>query len=225
MRLRVVVATLAVATVALVARVTPAFADYQSHPLYQIAISANCNNPSVCGADQLGGFWGWAVFNTDGTADAEFTGCGHLQHGGGPGTAGAGHIHVDVEHWFIGKNGNFWTEDETDTSVGRGGSSTTFTAAPQDTDVPAKAGHYNTAEVLGFTAPGVSFQLQVVLIPQNGKFSSAGSSSSSSVAAVGTGGSATSSGAAFGATQAARGLVLTRFGWIRLSNMGHRLVV
>jgi hypothetical protein len=34
----------------------PQAGAYGSAALWQIGISANCNNPTVCGADQLGGF-------------------------------------------------------------------------------------------------------------------------------------------------------------------------
>ena len=48
----------------------------------------------------LGGFWGWVEFDrfADGsiTGDGEFAGCGHSVGGGGPGSAGAGHIRIDV---------------------------------------------------------------------------------------------------------------------------------
>ncbi len=56
---------------------------YGSAAQWQIGISGNCNNPSVCGADQLGGFWGWAEFDNDNTAHAEITGCDHLLRGSG----------------------------------------------------------------------------------------------------------------------------------------------
>jgi predicted outer membrane repeat protein len=170
MRLKVALVSLVVPTIVLLGGfvgISPALADYSAHPVFQVAISANCNNPSVCGADQLGGFWGWAAFNIDRSADGEFTGCGHLQRAGGPGTAGAGHTSIDAQ-WFIGKNGDFFTRNETDTSVGRGGTSSTFTARAQDTMIPSRPGHFNTLDVMGFTAPGVSFQLQVVLIPHWG---------------------------------------------------------
>ena len=36
---------------------------------------------------------------------------------------------------------------------------------PSDTGIPAMAGHFSTDDVLGFHAPGVSFQVQVVQIP------------------------------------------------------------
>lgn len=86
----------------------PAGAAYGPLAEYQVAISANCNNVSICGADGLGGFWGWAVFNTDGTADAELTGCGHLQGGGG---GGASHMSVDAVAWNI-QNGTVWTSQD-----------------------------------------------------------------------------------------------------------------
>lgn len=207
MRLKVALVSLVVPTIVLLggfAGVGPALADYSAHPVFQVAISANCNNPSVCGADQLGGFWGWAAFNIDRSADGEFTGCGHLQRAGGPGTAGAGHTSIDAQ-WFIGKNGDFFTRNETDTSVGRGGTSSTFTARAQDTMIPSKPGHFNTLEVMGFTAPGVSFQLQVVLIPHWGSlfFGTGGNGTNGSAsAATGPGGSV--AGTAFGSASSLR---------------------
>jgi hypothetical protein len=39
-------------------------------------------------------------------------------------------------------------------------------SSPADTGIPAAPGHYSTNEILGFQAPpGVSFQIQVVKIP------------------------------------------------------------
>ena len=142
-----------------------ASAEYGPLAEYQVAISFNCNNPDFCGA-QLGGFWGWVVFNTDGTADAELTGCGHLQGGPGGGGGGASHFHADAEQWFVGGNGNFWVVDETDTFTGHGPPVTTTTPGPQDTGIPSEPGHYSTSELLGFTPPpGVAFQVQVTEIP------------------------------------------------------------
>ena len=149
------------ACLGVVGPVTAASADYGPTAQYQIAFSFNCNNPGFCGADQLGGFWGWAVFNTDGTADAELTGCGHIKGFGG----GAQHFDADVDGWFIGPNGDFFTVNETDTFVGRT-TGTQFLPGPNDTGIPAAPGHYSTSELLGFTPPpGVAFQVQVVKIP------------------------------------------------------------
>jgi len=145
-------------------------ADYGPLALYQTTFSFNCDNPSFCGADGLGGFWGWAVFNTDGSADAQLTGCGHLQGGPG-GTAGAGHFSADVPAggWFIGPNGDFWIRSEVDTFVGHGAPVTMtdpFPPYPSDTGIPAAPGHYHTSDLLGFQPPpGVSFNVQVVKIP------------------------------------------------------------
>jgi hypothetical protein len=149
-RLRFLIATLAVAAgLAAVLGVTtaPAGAAYGPLAEYQVAISANCNNVSICGADGLGGFWGWAVFNTNGTADAELTGCGHLQGGGG---GGASHMSVDASAWKI-QNGTFWTSQD----------GVTY----HDTGIPAAPGHYSTMDLFGMTAPGVSFMYQVTKIP------------------------------------------------------------
>src|SRR5215470_18367387 len=52
------------------------------HDMWQAGISGNCNNPSFCGADGLGGFCGWVEFDrfADGTitGDAQFTDCHHF---------------------------------------------------------------------------------------------------------------------------------------------------
>ena len=147
--------------------------------VWQIGLSSNCDNPAVCGADQLGGFWGWVVFTQDPVtgatdADAQLTGCGHLVRGGGPGTAGAGHFAAEGE-WTIapGSAGpqTFFLTGGTQTFTGHGApvtvpltnddGSLTTPDNPLDTGIPATPGHHSTQELLGFTAPGVSFQLQV----------------------------------------------------------------
>jgi len=125
---------------------------------YQLMFSSNCNNPSICG-DELGGFWGWAVLYSDGTGDAELTGCQHLTHGGGPGTAGAVHFHDDFTY-DLSNTTEFVTISETQTFVGR--QRFTITVPGEDTGIPLIPGHYGTADLFGFTAPGVSFQIQVV---------------------------------------------------------------
>src|SRR6266516_4575806 len=112
-RRRIVGATLSLAAsttlvLAMSLASAPAAHAYGKAALYQIAISSNCNNPSICGSE-LGGFWGLAEFDSDNTADAEFAGCGHLQ--GGPGSrggGGAGHMSIEVDGWYIGSNGDFW---------------------------------------------------------------------------------------------------------------------
>jgi hypothetical protein len=161
-RLRLLLAlAAAVATVITFGAVAgTASADYGPLALYQVTLSFNCNNPTVCGPD-LGGFWGWAVFNSDGTVDAELTGCGHSIGGG---FAGASHFHADGEDWFI-QDGTFWISSEVDTYVGRDAHTEVITT-PQDTGIPASPGHYSTSDVLGFKAPpGMAIQIQVAKIP------------------------------------------------------------
>ena len=158
---RLLVAALAAAAAVACLGATTARADYGPLAEYQVTLSMNCNNPSFCGADNLGGFWGWAVFNTDGTADAQLTGCGHLQGGGG---GGASHFSADAS-WFI-QGGTFWTFNETDTFVGHGTPTTSFTPDPQDSGIPAAPGHYNATDLFGFKPPpGVVFNIQVTKIP------------------------------------------------------------
>jgi hypothetical protein len=95
------VAVAAVATAAIFAVAAPAQAssDY-SHAQYQVTFSLNCNgsptNPPGCSQMfGLGGIWGWIALTPDGGANAQVTECGHTGPGGGPGSAGAGHIAFD----------------------------------------------------------------------------------------------------------------------------------
>jgi hypothetical protein len=144
---------------------------YASGTVFHAAVSMSCDNPSFCGSQNLGGFWGSAQFNSDGTGSAQLIGCSHLQ-GGGP-AAGAQHFSADVADlngqpgWFVGPNGDIWVTNTTETFTGRSGGPpvTAFDAFPpypSDTGFPAAPGHYNTTELLGFTPPpGVSFQIQV----------------------------------------------------------------
>jgi len=169
-----------------IATAASASADYGhagTQNVWQIGISFNCNNLSFCGADGTGGFWGWVQFNQDPvtgatSADAELTGCGHTIGGGG---AGAGHTSIDVTGWFIapGSAGpdTFWATGGTQTSTGHGtkvtgpltndDNSVVTPQNPNDTGIPADPGHYNTAEILGFspTPPGVAMQIQVAYKP------------------------------------------------------------
>jgi hypothetical protein len=150
--------------------------------VWQVGLSENCNNPSLCGAD-LGGFWGWLVFTQDPAtgetdADAELTGCSHMVRAGGPGLAGALHFSAEGE-WVIaaGSAGDqtFFLTGGTQTITGHGqpvtvpltndDGSLTTPDNPLDTGISAAPGHYSTAELLGFTEPGVAFQVQVAYKP------------------------------------------------------------
>ena len=116
----------------------------------------------------LGGFWGWVEFDSGGQGDATLTGCGHLVASGGPG-AGADHFNVEITGWTIepGTAGplTFFITDGTMTFTGNTGGRpvTVPILSPIDTGIRAVAGHYNTAQILGFNPPpGVAFQIQVV---------------------------------------------------------------
>ncbi len=131
-----------------------------SRAVYQVEFSLNCNNPSLCGSN-LGGFWAWGALYSDGTFDAELTGCDHSISGA---PAGAQHMSADG-HWAI-ENGMLVITQETDTFTGT--MNGTVVESPDVPNVigPAKPGHYSTQDILGFpTLPGVSAQLQVVLVP------------------------------------------------------------
>lgn len=171
MRPRILLA-LPIALAALVPgfRTTPAaHADY-GRAIYQIAISQNCNNPTLCAAQGgTGGFWGWIAVNNDGTIDAELTGCGHTVGGGGPGTAGAGHTSIDGTWTYgpgpLGPGTELYATSETDVSMGRFPGSVTIPSEYADTGIPLVPGHYSTTQILGFSAPGIHFMIQVTYIP------------------------------------------------------------
>src|SRR6266568_7806306 len=99
------VAGLAAAAVLAVGLASPAsaYGGGASHDTWQVGISGNCNNLSFCGADGLGGFWGWVEFDRFAdrsiTGDAQLTHCGHFLGGGG---GGAGHSDVDITAAHIG---------------------------------------------------------------------------------------------------------------------------
>jgi hypothetical protein len=172
-RLRVLVASigLSLALAGVLAAPVGAYGGGADHDMWQVGISFNCNNPDICGP-ALGGFWGWAEFDrsADGLTtwgDAELTGCSHMVGGGGPGTAGAGHFSAEIESWTIapGSAGpmTFFASGEM-TTVGHG-TKVTSDFVNMDTGVPAQPGHYSTADVLGFKAPGVAVQIQVAFRP------------------------------------------------------------
>ena len=133
-------------------------ADYGPLAVYQLEFSFNCNTPSFCGPD-LGGFWGWGVLNSDGSVDAELTGCSHGTFNG------ATHFHVDGQGWSVSPDtGTFVIASETDTYVGR--FAHVETGTNEDTGIPGAPGHYSTSELFGSPAPpGVAFQIEVVKIP------------------------------------------------------------
>ena len=167
-RIRAVSTFAAAGTLLVIGGTLPAAADYgNSHgnvQLYQLTVSANCNNPSICG-NELGGFWAWAVFNQDGTFDAEFTGCGHLANDHGPGLQGAQHFHVEG-HYIVTDFGlGPWIVvlDEVRTASGGSlGTGTVITIPSEFMPVgPAAKAKLSTVDIFGFTAPGVSYQLTV----------------------------------------------------------------
>jgi hypothetical protein len=170
-RLILMVAALAAAAVLAVGFASPAgaYGGGAAHDMWQVGLSFNCTNPSICNTPELGGGtggdWGWAEFDrsADGTqtwGDEQTTFCFHTPGGGG---AGAGHSSFDITSWTISGSGTFVASGtETDTFRGMKQTST-FTGL--DTGIPAAPGHYTTSDVLGFSAPGVAIQIQVAFRP------------------------------------------------------------
>lgn len=142
----------------------PSAHAYGRLAVYQIGMSFNCNNTTYCGSS-LGGFWGWAEFDSDNTADAQLTACQHFQGGG---AAGAQHFSSNVSGWYIGGNGDFFIQSELVTFTGRSGGPpvTVFDPTPpypSDTGISATPGHYSYRTLFGMSAPpGTNFEVQVV---------------------------------------------------------------
>lgn len=168
-----------------------AHADYgggAAKNVWQLEVSFNCNNQALCGNifGGTGGAWIWGEFdqtvgaNPSNTGDAQMTFCFHAQGFGG----GAAHTSEDVSSWVVGSNGNFWITGGTDTDRFRGQvdvhpiwgdvqpdpNNPTVPASlsdPVDIGIPALPGtfHFNTAEVWGVSAPGVSAQVTIAYRP------------------------------------------------------------
>jgi hypothetical protein len=167
------VAALATAAVLAMGFASPAgaYGGGAGHDMWQVGLSFNCNNPSICNTPDMGtgGFWGWAEFDrsADGTqtwGDAQFAFCFHTIGGGG---ASAGHTAFEIESWTIepgsaGPQTFFASGEQTDTGHGM---KVTTDFTHEDTGIPAVPGHYNTSDVFGFTAPGVAAQIQVAFRP------------------------------------------------------------
>jgi hypothetical protein len=131
--------------------------------VYQIAVSNNCNNPSVCFnpqvAGSLGGDWGSIRLNADRTGSAEFTSATHQT----PGTPnGAVHFSL-VLAW---RQSSSPCVSATACSVAPDPNNTylviTVINIPQlgMLITPATPGHYKfQGAVLGM--PGVNFMLQI----------------------------------------------------------------
>ncbi len=158
---------------------------YGKDAVWQVGFSENFNGPGS-GQNGGGGFWGWLELDnaTGGyisgeSADATLTGCGHA--GAGTGLAGASHMNVDINGWYVapseqGPYDSFWATGGTITFSGTLENGTklmhpvTITidqAVDQglftyDSGIPAAPGHYNTMSLFGFQMPGVAAQIQVV---------------------------------------------------------------
>jgi hypothetical protein len=138
---------LVMATAMLLIGAPSASASYGKLAQYQITFSQNCNNPDYClgGDEGLGGDWGWAVLNKDGTGDLQIAFCGHLPGVGG----GGGHEDVDIYAWHIDTaNGVFFIDSASDPGF------------EGDTPIPATPGQYNL-----HPAHGVNIEITVTKIP------------------------------------------------------------
>ena len=74
---KALVAAVAILCAAVFAASAGAYGGGATHDTWQVAVSSNCNSPSLCGGG-FGGFWGWVEFDRFGdgtiTGDGELTG-------------------------------------------------------------------------------------------------------------------------------------------------------
>jgi hypothetical protein len=125
---------------------------YGTDHVYQLTFSLNCDNRTspLCAPDAfgLGGAWGWIEPDSDGTADATLTFCGH-----GQGQNGAFHQNLDGVPWTIvpgeDLNGQFQVGvDPTDQYIIFPDPNLGFIA------FPVTPGHYSTTFGPGIRANG-----------------------------------------------------------------------
>jgi hypothetical protein len=125
------------------------------HPLAQVELSANCNNPSfpLCQEVGLGGIWLWVEIDSDGTADVAGAGCGHEPGAGG----GAGGIRGEFP-WtrFTGSPDAFAAAYPDGLLAGVDPHGSYYVLGVFDFAFPTTVGHYSFRPV-----PAVTIQLQV----------------------------------------------------------------
>jgi len=143
--------------------VAPA-AAYGSLAQWQVGLSFNCDNPTLClpppAGQGLGGFWGWVEFDSNNTGDAELTGCSHFQ--GGLAAFGADHFSANITSWSV-VSGTFRVSGFLTFTGRTGGPPVTVPFGPIDTGIPAVAGHFSSQTLFGMAAPpGTNFEVQVV---------------------------------------------------------------
>ena len=124
------------------------------HPLAQLELSANCNDPSfdLCQQVGLGGVWVWIEIDEGGTGDIAGAGCGHDRAGHG----GASKILGEITWTYgtaadvIGANGFLFGVDP-------GNQYYLVEVFPGEVfGFPTTVGHYSFHPV-----PAVTIQLQV----------------------------------------------------------------
>jgi hypothetical protein len=117
---------------------------YGNQAVYQIGLSFNCQNPTLCVASPqnpfgIGGVWGWIELDADGTGDVESTGQGH--DNANPALNGVFRVAGDVT----------WSSD--------GQTLTIILPGVGPISLPAAPGHYELRP-----APGINNELQVNLL-------------------------------------------------------------
>ncbi len=161
---------------------TSAWSTTQSLDTWHAALSFQCHVASIC-EDEDAVFSGSADLTRDAAtgathADAELTGA--FAAVPGVGATGAQHFKVDSSGWIIqpGEAGpqTFFLTTGTMTFTGQDGRPVTVPLInddgslvtpenPLETSISAVPGHYSTTEILGFSAPGISADLQVTYSP------------------------------------------------------------
>lgn len=151
---RALVVALVAAAGALVVGASSAAAYGPDH-VYQLTFSLNCDNKGseLCAPQNfgLGGFWGWIELDSDGSYDAQVTGCNHLT-----GTQGASHASISDAPWTTLSSAQL---PPGTSAVGVDPHDQYLVPAGLGLAFPVTAGHYSQR-----FGPGIIAQSQVVLM-------------------------------------------------------------
>jgi hypothetical protein len=124
------------------------------HPLAQIELSANCNNPDfpLCQQVGLGGIWLWIEIDEGGEADIAGAGCGHV-----PGVGGSAFPIRGEFDWVYGTGAEAFAAGAFPFGNDPNDSYYIIAFGPGEVFAfPTTVGHYSFRP-----APAVSIQLQV----------------------------------------------------------------
>jgi len=135
--------------------------------VYYLHIFFDCNNPSFCGSENLGGFYGSGEMDHNVTTGAN-TGKALLTGFSRPTFKIISRTSIDVTDWWVGPGSTgpqSFRADEVAT-ITSNGQTQVETLKNDDVGVPAVPGHYTTSQLLGSPPPpNVTEEIDVTFKP------------------------------------------------------------